>query len=748
MPHVAISERYRSHAANPTGSNVGKTIGADEADATPTRGPSDCHVLGVAEADDVEADGVELSGAMSLQADVCANHASADPRKIHRYRLTFFFPTICVASYIDLVYPISCSTFITRASHIATETAKVSTMTRPHRFCIFLPRPTTPIMARARSMGRGRRTFLMAGSALIVAGACLTPQSALGQLKQLEQSFQVDRAVQRPPEQKGLDSSVSYIQRTVTWPSACDPAQSVLAFDYVVDSEANHDWVRLRVDGTVKWSASGNEAGHAIVKNLGCGPHLIHFEYSKDSSLSVGADDARIDNVSAAGYANGKGIHIFLDSFDLRYEGTPTGWSAGGTNGGWFVDSRRRPEAMRSPVAQVGAPNTTSWVSRSITWPDVSDGSELTFSYFVDSEPNDRLRVYDNGVLKWNMAGSNKSGRATISIGAGGTHEIKFAYTKDGSTDAGRDFALVDEVTVACNSMTLLRFPFDGEVIGEGPNGWSVGTSGLGQEPWVVTPPTPHMTHVRCWDSVVAHPVADGTPEEFGTAATRFAVPLHATDHQSTAPVFVAAAPSSDQVLLFLRMPAETPGNGDESGGVALTIDGNRAATVDHSGCGEMGGWPDSEDRQIQMEFSLAPGATSGSITSTQWQGNCSPIPRRQWTSLRPSQYWPVAGTILEEKDDDGNSWLNIELHVTLRQASLPEDPFPGPSEGFASHKIGLGLSAFRGTTSPVWVYLPYADGNAPSESDMTSLETVLLMEEGDTVPATENIDFCCFPAL
>jgi hypothetical protein len=74
-----------------------------------------------------------------------------------------------------------------------------------------------------------------------------------------------------------------------------------LTFWYKVDSESSYDYLKFYVDGSQKGSWSGSVGWTELTTAVTAGSHTFKWEYSKDGSVSSGADSAWIDDVYATG---------------------------------------------------------------------------------------------------------------------------------------------------------------------------------------------------------------------------------------------------------------------------------------------------------------------------------------------------------------------------------------------------------------------------------------------------------------
>ncbi|MGA2402218.1 MAG: hypothetical protein ABSG91_11000 [Syntrophobacteraceae bacterium] len=82
----------------------------------------------------------------------------------------------------------------------------------------------------------------------------------------------------------------SWLQTTVKGPGT-------LKFYWRVSSQANCDFLRLRIDGAEAAKISGNTAWAQVTKTLATGNHTIQWIYQKDASGSGGSDAGWVDKV-------------------------------------------------------------------------------------------------------------------------------------------------------------------------------------------------------------------------------------------------------------------------------------------------------------------------------------------------------------------------------------------------------------------------------------------------------------------
>lgn len=150
------------------------------------------------------------------------------------------------------------------------------------------------------------------------------------------------RRLERPASQKGQAASSSYVERSVTL-----SAPGLVELDFFVDSEEEHDFFEVRVDGSVKFSASGRDRGGTAKVALTSGTHLLRFAYVKDAQGSAGQDTAWLGRVRVFQGNEVLENHVFNESS----LGPAAGFTAGGSGGGFQVSPTPRRHTLRRPVA-------------------------------------------------------------------------------------------------------------------------------------------------------------------------------------------------------------------------------------------------------------------------------------------------------------------------------------------------------------------------------------------------------------
>ena len=80
-------------------------------------------------------------------------------------------------------------------------------------------------------------------------------------------------------------------------------ADGELSFWFQGDSESNYDFLRFKIDGVEMASWSGSYPWTQHVLQVPSGPHILRWEYTKDGSVSTGADAYNIDLIESTNTA-------------------------------------------------------------------------------------------------------------------------------------------------------------------------------------------------------------------------------------------------------------------------------------------------------------------------------------------------------------------------------------------------------------------------------------------------------------
>jgi hypothetical protein len=135
-----------------------------------------------------------------------------------------------------------------------------------------------------------------------------------------------------------MDPSTSWAEKTISFPS---PGYAVVK--YFVDSEAGYDYFRIKLNGGLVHEVSGlSKGGYARVNVPSPGNHTFRFEYTKDTSVDLGLDLARVDRIQ---FFDSSGKLFASEDFDGEAVGVPSSWNCGGSGGCWDVRALMPPRA-------------------------------------------------------------------------------------------------------------------------------------------------------------------------------------------------------------------------------------------------------------------------------------------------------------------------------------------------------------------------------------------------------------------
>jgi hypothetical protein len=266
------------------------------------------------------------------------------------------------------------------------------------------------------------------------------------------------RSAGRPVAQAGVPLTTSAMATTVTFPPASSYA---LSFRYFVDSEQNFDFLRVYdTDAsnakTQVFAMSGpNRSGTKTVALSTGGTHTFSFEYSKDVSVNVGRDDARVTDIEFFAGAT----LVAGDDFAGRTIGaTPSTW----TPGGWVIDARTPHKTYVPKQAPAHEPVVDGVIHGSAEYPDATrtklpnfgvaaarpsmlglyESSATSLLYvLLNAQPNDAVLGNESGnVVMWFDAGVNTTLRDLPSCAGTGVapgaedRQISFSYASIGAS--------------------------------------------------------------------------------------------------------------------------------------------------------------------------------------------------------------------------------------------------------------------------------------------------------------------------
>ncbi|MCX6874983.1 MAG: M6 family metalloprotease domain-containing protein [Verrucomicrobia bacterium] len=238
------------------------------------------------------------------------------------------------------------------------------------------------------------------------------------------------------------DSQSVWAQTYVTGPGT-------LTFWWKVSSEANYDYLRFFMDGVEQGTApriSGEVDWQPITVTVPVGNHALRWTYSKDSSVSTGADAAWLDQV------------VFAPDLPQALDTPALTWTTSG-NANWAGQILTTHDGV--DAAQSGL---IANLQQSITETTVTGAGSLSFWWKVSSEAGwDFLRFYLDGVEQPGIvaiSGEVDWQQQTLAVPAG-SHTLRWTYSKDYSNSVGLDAAWLDQVV-----FTSFNFTAPGTTVG------------------------------------------------------------------------------------------------------------------------------------------------------------------------------------------------------------------------------------------------------------------------------------------
>ncbi|MHC1727638.1 MAG: clostripain-related cysteine peptidase [Syntrophobacteraceae bacterium] len=223
----------------------------------------------------------------------------------------------------------------------------------------------------------------------------------------------------------------SWLQCTLTGPGS-------LYFNWKVSSQPG-DVLEFRVDDEVLSSISGEVDWQSKMLTLSAGSHTVRWVYGKNEAGSAGADCGWVDQVVFIGDV---GLNQALDNMDLTFA----------TNGesSWF--GQTVTHYLGGSSAQSGSLDhgQSSWLETMVVGPGV-----VSFYWKVSSETTfDKLRFTVDGAAPTDISGETDWQLKSIQI-PGGTHLLRWTYSKDSTITKGSDCGWVDKVSYSRTGKSL-----------------------------------------------------------------------------------------------------------------------------------------------------------------------------------------------------------------------------------------------------------------------------------------------------
>jgi len=207
-----------------------------------------------------------------------------------------------------------------------------------------------------------------------------------------------------------------------------------LRFHWKVSSEANYDYLKFYIDGTLQYQVSGDIDWRQKSYTMSPGWHTLRWTYAKDRSISRGSDCGWVDKVELVESAAGGGsLANALDSGKLIFNTSgDSDWASQTTVSYYDSDAAQSPFIAHKQSASM---ETT-----------ISEHQTVKFYWKVSSENGyDLLQFYIDGELKNQVSGDVDWQQQVYAVSPG-THTLKWTYTKDYSVSKGFDCGWVDKL--------------------------------------------------------------------------------------------------------------------------------------------------------------------------------------------------------------------------------------------------------------------------------------------------------------
>jgi hypothetical protein len=574
-------------------------------------------------------------------------------------------------------------------------------------------------------------------------------------------------------------SKTNFIQKAITWPKTSKPAGNTFSFDFIVDTQAGHDFLRVYLDGVEQdldlYSAnkgiSGlNKAGRKkIIVSSSGGTHTIKFAYTKDASGSEGRDIVILDSIQFSSAA-WNGIFETYE-FDNNETLSSLGWSVGGQDGGFMKGTPARERSAGRPKEQAYRNSSKSYMQRTVQFPIcltcAAYKGAIEFDYFVDSEADqDWFRVYLDGVEQdldkvtpglQGASGMNAQGSHRIRVSTPGSHTIKFEYAKNDSVSIGRDLARVDRIKcINGDGVVFEHHDFTERDFGvtpilltvKGQNNpapeWTGGSTGLGKDSlgWVVHSQTPGAAYVPKQTvgesykptykvfTLPANGIVDGVIRTSDYVnSTRVQLFDYGTMKKAQGSLTMIAVNITNHLHLGVKGQSRTQAIiGNEKGYMYIYLDGKRAYTLRDRDTDNSGACPDirlpgPEDRQILLTYDIKPGDSSAKTPSVQERkGDCA----GHWVELSGSESW-IADHLNDVKVSEPNSAQVSQLKTSGLIHLEIKFTFPLDTNVIKDDMLGLAIHRKNDSFTAGEERWPNGNYGAPDRNNVFTWATVKL---------------------
>jgi len=208
-----------------------------------------------------------------------------------------------------------------------------------------------------------------------------------------------------------------------------------LSFWWKVDSEPNFDFLSVSIDGVVQSRISGPVDWSLSTVAVPAGTHAVTWEYSKDVSVSRGADAGWVDQVTTTAPVTPPSLGDALDNPGLV-------WNTSGDRG-WAAQTAVSHDGVDAAQSGLVTDLQSSRLEATVTGP-----ATVSFWWKVTSETNfDFLTVAVDGIAQASISGPVEWELRTVAVPPG-AHVVSWTYAKDRSVSVAPDAAWVDQVSL------------------------------------------------------------------------------------------------------------------------------------------------------------------------------------------------------------------------------------------------------------------------------------------------------------
>jgi len=226
------------------------------------------------------------------------------------------------------------------------------------------------------------------------------------------------------------DNQESWLETTIT------NGPGTLSFWWKVDSESGYDLLLFELDGNEQEFISGQVDWDQKLCTIPPGTHVVRWRYSKDGSVSSGADHAWVDEVSFT-----PGAVVPQPTLAEALDGAGLVWTTG-DKATWSGEANITHDGVDAAQSGSIANSQQTWLETTVAGP-----GNLNFWWKVSSEEGyDFLRFEVDGMEAASISGELGWFQQTRPIPEG-SHRLRWVYDKDMSLSSGLDCGWVDEVS-------------------------------------------------------------------------------------------------------------------------------------------------------------------------------------------------------------------------------------------------------------------------------------------------------------